>query len=139
PGACGHWCEIGNPNVTSGGRALRFYATGRIEFRRGGKIMRKRNVVRSGKLVKAEVTTGRWIQVRVEKDKSTRPGREGSFVFDYGLKTIDPGWELISLGLEDGLVERNSTGIYSYEDLEGVVWKGTEKKFRAILRDKPEI
>lgn len=131
--------KFGNPNVTSGGRALRFYATGRIEFQRGQKIVQKRTVVKQGKPIEKDVTTGRWIQVRVEKDKSTRPGREGSFVFDYDLKTIDPTWELISLGLEDGLIERNSTGRYSYEDVAGEVWQGTERKFREILRDNVEI
>jgi recombination protein RecA len=131
--------RFGNPKTTSGGKALRFYATGRIEFQRGGKIMGKRKVVKNGKKVEAEVTTGRWIQVRVEKDKSTRPGREGSFVFDYDLKTIDPTWEIISLGLEDDLIERSANGHYSYEDLEGEIWSGTEKIFRGKLKENPVI
>lgn len=131
--------RFGNPRVTSGGKALRFYATGRIEFQRGLKIKEKRRVVKNGKPVMTEVPTGRWIQVRVEKDKSTRPNREGSFVFDYELKTIDPLWEIISLGLEDEMIERSSSGIYSYEDISGEIWQGNAKKFREILRDNEEL
>ncbi len=131
--------RFGNPRVTSGGKALRFYATGRIEFQRGLKIKEKRRVIKNGKPVLTEVPTGRWIQVRVEKDKSTRPNREGSFVFDYELKMIDPTWEIISLGLEDQMIERSSSGIYTYEDITGEIWQGNAKKFREILRDNEEL
>lgn len=131
--------RFGNPNTTSGGKALRFYATGRIEFRKGGKVRAKRKVARSGKLVESEVTVGRWTQVRVEKDKSAIPGREGSFVFDYDMKMIDPAWEIIQLGLEDGLITRSANGWYSYIDLDDVEHKGTEKKFRKLLMDNEEL
>lgn len=131
--------KFGNPRTTSGGRALRYYATGRIEFQRGAKITEKRRVVRNGQPIKTDVATGRWIQVRVEKDKSSRPSREGSFVFDYDLKTIDPTWEIISLGLEDDMIERDTAGKYSYEDIDGTVWEGTEKKFRGMLRENPQL
>ena len=131
--------KFGNPHVTSGGRALRYYATGRIEFKRGPRIREKRHVVRQGKKVETEITTGRWINVHVEKDKSTRPYREQSFVFDYDLKTIDPGWEVISLGLEDELIERNAKGRYSYTDLDGQEWQGNEKAFRRYLRENAQL
>ena len=131
--------KFGNPNVTSGGKALGYYATGRIEFQRGVRVKEKRRIIRDGKPVESEVTTGRWIQVMVEKDKSTRPGRMGSFVFDYDMKTIDPYWELISMGLQDELIMRRASGQYSYEDIEGKTWVGGEKKFRGYLRDNPLI
>jgi len=130
--------KFGNPNTTSGGRALRYYATGRVEFRRGAKILNKRNVVRAGKLVNAEVATGRWTQVKVEKDKSTRPNREGSFVFDFDLKTIDETWDIISLGLEDGLIEREGNS-YLYTDMDGTTHKYPERKFRENLRKNPSL
>lgn len=129
--------RFGSPKTTSGGKALRFYATGRIEFRKGGKMLGKRPVARAGKLVETEVAVGRWTQVRVEKDKSTIPNREGAFFFDYEMKKIDSSWEIISLGLEDGIVHRTSNGIYSYVDLDDKEWKGFEKKFRKLLRDNP--
>lgn len=131
--------KFGNPNTTSGGRALRFYATGRIEFRKGGKLKAKRHVAKSGKLVDTDVVVGRWTQVRVEKDKSTIPGREGSFVFNYDMKMVDPAWEIIQLGLEDGLITRNASGWYSYTDLDDKEWKGGEKKFRQFIYDNVEL
>jgi recombination protein RecA len=131
--------RFGNPRTTSGGKALRYYATGRIEFQRGAKITQKRKIVKNGQPVNTDVSTGRWISVRVEKDKSTRPYREGSFVFDYDLKTIDPTWEIISLGLEDELIERDSSGRYTYEDIDGTVWVGNEKRFRGILAENQEL
>jgi recombination protein RecA len=131
--------KFGNPRTTSGGKALRFYATGRIEFRKGGKLNEKRKVAQSGKLVEKEVAVGRWTMVRVEKDKSTIPNREGSFFFDYDMRRVDPSWELISLGLEDGIIDRSANGIYSYTDLEDVEHKGYEKRFRQILREHDMI
>jgi recombination protein RecA len=131
--------RFGNPRTTSGGRALRYYATGRIEFRRGQKVLQKKKVVRNDRLVESEVPSGRWTQVRIEKEKSTRPNREGSFLFDYELRSIDPVWELISLGLEDGLIERSSVGQYEYVDLADVSWKGTAKKFHTMIAGNPEL
>jgi recombination protein RecA len=125
--------KFGNPKTTSGGRALRYYATGRIEFRKGGKVLGKRHVARAGKLVEAEIEVGRWVQVRVEKDKSTIPHREGAFVFNHRMKRIDPASEIVQLGLEDGIIERAANGSYSYEDLDGKLHKGTQKKFYKLL------
>lgn len=125
--------KFGNPKTTSGGRALRYYATGRIEFRRGTVVKEKSKRARAAKLVETDVPVGRWIQVRVVKDKSTAPGSEGAFVFDNRLKKISPAYEIIQLGLEDGLIERNSNGRYIYEDLDGKEWKGTEKQFTGWL------
>lgn len=131
--------KFGNPRTTSGGRALRYYATGRIEFRRGAKLHRKGRVAKAGKLVESDVVFGRWTQVRVEKDKSTRPQREGAFVFNHDLKIIDPAYEIIQLGLEDGLIDQTGTGIYSYTDLDDKEWKGHEKKFTNYLRTEDEL
>lgn len=131
--------RFGNPKTTSGGRALRFYATGRIEFRRGTKVMAKGKRAKGGKLVETDVVAGRWTQVRVEKDKSTIPGREGAFVFNYNMKRIDPASEIVQLGLEDGLIERSASGHYSYEDIDGKEWKGTEKKFYGMINGNEEL
>lgn len=124
---------FGNPKSTRGGRALRYYATGRIEFRRGTKVMEKRKRAKAGKLVETDVSVGRWIQVRTEKDKSTIPNRESAFVFNYEMKKIDPASEIVQLGLEDGLIERSANGRYSYVDLEEAVWAGTQKQFSNFL------
>ncbi len=131
--------KFGNPKTTTGGKALRFYATGRIEMRRGTKVKDTRSVARGGKLVNAEVQIGRWIQVRAEKDKSTRPYREGSFIFNTDFNSIDIASEIIQLGLEDGLISRSSNGRFSYVDLDDHEWKGTEKQFSKYLRDEEEL
>jgi recombination protein RecA len=130
--------RFGNPRTTSGGRALRFYATGRIEFRRGTKVMGKRRRARGEKLVEAEVPVGRWTQVRVEKDKSTIPGREGAFVFDYGMKMIDPASEILQLGLEDGLIERSGNR-FSYVDIDDRYWAGTRKQFANFIYNDTDL
>lgn len=131
--------RFGNPKTTSGGKALRFYATGRIEFRKGTKVMGKVKRAKAGKLVETEAPIGRWTQVRVEKDKSTIPGREGAFVFNYNMKRIDPASEIIQLGLEDGLIERSANGRYAYTDLEDKEWKGTEKQFGKLIRQNADL
>jgi recombination protein RecA len=130
--------RFGNPKTTSGGRALRFYATGRIEFRRGTKVMAKRRRIRAEKPVETEVAVGRWTQVKVEKDKSTIPGREGAFIFHYGMKTIDPASEILQLGLEDGLIER-SGNVFSYEDIDGKKWSGLRSKFANFIYENDEL
>jgi recombination protein RecA len=131
--------KFGNPNTTSGGRALRYYATGRIEFQRGAKLTRKGKKAKGGKLVETDIPYGRWTQLRVEKEKSTRPLREGAFVFNFDLEMIDPAYEIIQLGLEDGLIERSSGGQYSYIDLDDHQWKGTERVFTKMLRENEDL
>lgn len=131
--------KFGNPKTTSGGRALRYYATGRIEFRRGSVVKSKSKRARAGKLVETDIPVGRWIQVRVVKDKSTAPGSEGAFVFDHRMKKISPAYEILQLGLEDGLIERNSNGRYTYVDLDDKEWKGTEKQFTGWLLSHDDL
>lgn len=131
--------RFGNPKTTSGGRALRYYATGRIEFRRGAQLLRKTRVARGGKLVETDKPFGRWVQVKTIKDKSTMPGREGSFVFNHKMKRIDPAYEILQLGLEDEIIERSSTGRYSYIDLEDKSWQGTEKQFTGWLHANEDL
>jgi recombination protein RecA len=125
--------RFGNPKTTSGGRALRYYATTRIEMRRGTRIIEERQVARGGKLVKGKVQVGRWIQLRCEKDKSTRPYREGSFIFDNELSEISLPSEIIELGLLDELIERRSNS-FIYTDLDDKEWKGSYKQFSKWLR-----
>jgi len=130
--------RFGNPKTTSGGRALRYYATTRIEMRRGTKLLEERDVAKAGKLMKSKVQVGRWISLRCEKDKSTRPFREGSFIFDNILSEISEPSEIIELGLVDGLIARTAKG-YSYTDLDDKEWKGSHKVFSKHLRVNPEL
>jgi recombination protein RecA len=141
------WCNqerenigirFGNPKTTSGGRALRFYATTRIEMRRGTKVTAKRKVASAAKLIDKEVQVGRWISCRVEKDKSTRPYREGSFIFSTEANSIDLGSEIIQLGLEDGLIERSGNFLV-YVDLDDKEWKLSERAMRKALNTDRQL
>jgi recombination protein RecA len=128
--------SFGNPRVTSGGKALRFYASSRIELRKGTAIKAKRKVAKAGKLVESDKLVSRWISARAEKDKTTRPYREGSFIFDGDSGRIDVGSEIIQLGLEDGIIEQRASK-YSYTTLDDSEITGTFKTFRnAILSDQ---
>lgn len=131
---------FGNPNVSKGGKALRYYATGRVEFRRGAAVTEKKTKVRGTKIIDAtDVKVGNWVQVRSVKEKSTRPFREGAFIFNYDMKMIDPASEIIHLGLVDELVTRNGSGQFTYVDLDDRKWVGNEKKFSRYLRDNEEL
>ena len=66
-------------------------------------------------------------------------GREGSFVFNHEMKRIDPGYEILQLGLEDGLIERSGSGRYSYVDVDDREWKGTEKVFVKYLNNDADL
>jgi recombination protein RecA len=130
--------RFGNPRTTSGGRALRFYATTRIEMRKGGMEKSKHRVAARGKLVERDVVDARWIQCRVEKDKSTRPYREGSFLFDSKASAIDESSEIVNLGLEDQIIERVGNQLV-YTDVEGKEWKALPKRFSKWLTDNLEL
>lgn len=130
--------KFGNPNVTSGGRALRYYATTRISMHRGTVVKEERIKAIGTKLSKKEVQVGRWVTCRVEKEKSTKPYGEGSFVFNNDLNGIDEAYEIIQLGLGDGLIEYSGKH-YVYTDLDGNEYKGYEKKFAEIIRRNPEM
>lgn len=123
---------------TPGGRALKFYASIRIEMRKRDKKKVPRKRARHGKLVDVDTTVGQWVIVIAEKQKTARPGMESMFLFDYDERRIDPEMEIITLGLEDGLIDRNGN-IFSYEDSDGKEWKGMEQKFRKHLREEDEL
>jgi recombination protein RecA len=130
--------SYGGGSTTPGGRSLRFYATTRIEMRRGERVKAERTKAKAGKLVKKPTVIGHWVQLRSEKEKSARPYLESSFFFDAERGEVDQELSIINLGLEDGLVERNGN-TFVYVDTEDNEWSGTEKKFKEILRDNEEV
>lgn len=123
---------FGNPNTTPGGKAMRFYASTRLEMVRGERIKTNRRVVKKGKPVQSPVTVGNWIQVRAEKEKTTRPYQQQSFVFDLDRLEIDLASEIIQLGIEDQIIERKGDTYY-YEDIDGVEWSGNQAKFSKLI------
>lgn len=127
------------PDTTPGGRAMGFYATTRLEFRKTGQVKAKKRVAAKSKLIEKDMPIGAWIQVRATKEKSTRPYGQASFIFDADSGDIDLLSEIIQLGLEDEIIVRSGNS-FSYEDMDGTEWKGnSEKAFRKLLDLNPEL
>jgi recombination protein RecA len=113
---------FGNPETTTGGRALKFYASVRLDIRRIGAI-------KSG-----EEVVGNRTKVKVVKNKVAAPFRIAEFDILYG-EGISRTGELLDLGLEHRLVTKSGTWL-SYGDTR--LGQGRENA-RAFLREHVEI
>ena len=127
-----------NPRTESGGRALRYYATTRLEFKKAGKVTRDMAVADKGQLKEKKVPYGNWIQVRSEKEKSTKPYMQGMFVFDSDHGEIDQTSEIIQLALEDEIIQRRGN-MFHYEDIAGVEHKGLETRFKQMISTDTDL
>ena len=113
---------FGKRTITSGGRAMAFYAGLRLELVRTEAIKRKARQVdhKSNKEKQVDIVKGHRVLVRVEKDKTggARPFAETTFVFDYDLGGVDPVEDLMYLGREYGLItlSGNKWTLEGYED-----------------------
>lgn len=112
---------FGNPETTTGGNALKFYASVRIEIRRGAQIKDK------------DETIGNNTTVKIVKNKVAPPFRTVEFDIIYG-EGISKTGELIDLGIKAGLVEKAGAWI-SYK---GERWQGRENA-RTFLRENPAV
>ena len=113
---------FGNPEVTPGGRALKFYSSVRIELRRSETIKLGDEIV------------GNRVKARVVKNKVAPPFRTAEFdiMFDHGISLEGA---IIDLGTELGLVSK-SGAFFSYGDVR--LGQGRENT-RQFLREHPEI
>lgn len=108
--------------VTSGGRAMGFYAGTRLELVRVENLKRKSRTIdiSKGDERQADIVSGHRVLVRAEKDKTggTRTHAQSTFVFDYDRGGIDPIEDLIYVGREMGLVHKQGTRwwVDDYED-----------------------
>ena len=93
---------FGNPETTTGGNALKFYASVRLDIRRIGQIKEREDVI------------GNQTRVKVVKNKVAPPFREVEFDIYYG-KGVDSASEVLDMGVEAGLV-RKSGAWYAIED-----------------------
>lgn len=91
---------FGNPETTTGGNALKFYASVRLDIRRIGAIKRGEEVI------------GNETRVKVVKNKIAPPFRQASFDILYG-EGVSRESEIIDLGVEHGVVEKTGAW-YSY-------------------------
>lgn len=97
---------FGNPEVTPGGRALKFYASQRVEVRTGQKAIEE--------IGKEKRRVGNEIRLKVVKNKMAMPFREALSMirFNHG---IDQVWEIFNLGAKYEIIERKGTQ-YFFED-----------------------
>jgi len=113
---------FGNPETTTGGNALKFYASVRLEIRRIGQIKDREEVV------------GNQTRVKVVKNKLAPPFRQVEFDIMYG-EGISKVGELIDLGVKAGVVEKS--GAWFSHDSQRI-GQGRENA-KQFLRDHPEI
>jgi recombination protein RecA len=124
--------------TTPGGRALKFYASVRIEMKKEMREKKSRKVYVKGKSVDRQVTVGQWVIVRAAKQKTARPGQEGMFLFDFDRRAIDHEREMINLGLQDGVVRLEGKKLF-FEDSDGNEWSGIESKIIQSLCENEEL
>jgi len=113
---------FGSPETTTGGNALKFYASVRLDIRRTGSIKRGEEVV------------GSETRVKVVKNKVAPPFRQAEFEIFYGAGISRQG-EIIELGVQAGLIEKAGAW-YSYNGER--IGQGKEN-VRTFLNEHPEI
>ena len=112
----------GNPETTTGGNALKFYASVRLDIRKIG-------MVKTG-----EQVVGTRARVKVVKNKVAPPFREAEFEILYGIGVNAPG-EIVDLATATGLFEK-SGAFYSYKGER--IGQGREKAC-AYVAEHPEV
>ena len=113
---------FGSPETTSGGNALKFYASVRLDIRRIGAIKEREEVV------------GNATRVKVVKNKVAPPFKQVEFDIMYG-HGISKNGELIDLGNKIGIIEKAGAW-YSYGDLR--IGQGRENA-KQYMADNPDI
>jgi recombination protein RecA len=113
---------FGNPETTSGGNALKFYASVRLDIRRIGAIKNGDEIV------------GNQTRVKVVKNKVAPPFKTVEFDIMYGAGVSKTG-ELLDLGVKAGLIEKSGTW-FSYADTR--IGQGRENA-KAFLKDNPAV
>lgn len=113
---------FGSPETTTGGNALKFYASQRLDIR-------KREAIKKG-----ETILGNETEVKVVKNKVAPPFKSTRFRILYG-KGVDSVGEILNIAVEEGLIKKSGAW-YSYE--EERVGQGRENSIQ-WLRENPNI
>jgi recombination protein RecA len=113
---------FGNPETTTGGNALKFYASVRLDIRRTGSIKKGDEVI------------GNETKVKVVKNKVAPPFREAHFDILYG-EGISREGEIIELGVEQKMVEKSGAW-YAYQGEK--IGQGKDNA-REFLKEHPEV
>ncbi|MGL5447129.1 MAG: recombinase RecA [Rhabdaerophilum sp.] len=112
----------GSPETTSGGNALKFYASVRLDIRRIGSIKEREDVV------------GNTTRVKVVKNKVAPPFKQVEFDIMYGEGVSKMG-ELVDLGVKAGIVEKSGAW-FSYDSVR--LGQGRENA-KLFLKQNPEV
>jgi recombination protein RecA len=113
---------FGNPETTTGGRALKFYSSVRVDIRRIAAIK------------EGETVVGNRTKVKIVKNKVAAPFREAEFDIIYG-EGISREGDLIDLGVAQNLIEKSGSW-YSYKG--DRIGQGRENA-RQFLKDNPDV
>jgi len=113
---------FGNPETTTGGKALKFYASVRLDIRRIGPVKEKEDVV------------GSHVRVKVVKNKVAPPFKQAEFDIMYA-EGISHTSLLVDIGSESGIIEKSGAW-YSYKGQK--IGQGRENA-KMYLKDNPAI
>jgi len=113
---------FGSPETTTGGNALKFYASVRLDIRRISQIKEGEEVI------------GNQTRVKVVKNKVAPPFRKAEFDIMFGVGISKTG-ELVDIGSELGIIKKSGSW-YSYNDTK--LGQGREAA-KDCLRDNPEL
>ena len=112
----------GNPETTTGGNALKFYASVRLDIRRTGQIKDRDEII------------GNTTRVKVVKNKLAPPFKQVEFDIMYGEGVSKLG-EILDLGVKAGLVEKSGSW-FSYDSIR--IGQGRENA-KSYLKENPEV
>ena len=113
---------FGNPETTTGGNALKFYASVRLDIRKTASIKDGDNVI------------GNQVRVKVVKNKVAPPFRKAEFEIAFG-EGISRIGEIVDLGVEYGIIKKSGSW-FSYQDSKLAQGRDAVK---ALLKDNPEL
>ncbi len=115
---------FGNPETTTGGNALKFYASIRLDIRKTGSAIKDKQ----GNIV------GNHVKVKIAKNKLAPPFRIATFDITYGVGISKVG-EIVDLGVEHDIIGKSGAW-YSYGGSKIAQGRESAKMF---LRDNPEV
>ena len=115
---------FGNPETTTGGNALKFYASMRLDIRRTGAALKDKE----GNVI------GNHVKVKVVKNKLAPPFRVAEFDIMYG-EGISKNGEIIDLGVDHDIIQKSGAW-YSYNNAKIAQGRDSAKQF---LDDNPEV